>query len=197
MKKHSFLFNKQEIPLNGIYILFERGEFAHNTNRITRIGTHDGDGRLKDRLKDHFLKNKQRDSIFRKHIGRCLLTKNNDPYIKKWDLPFKKKQDIEKNKLLVNIKYEKQYEQKITQYIQQNLSFVIIPNINLEVKRKYLERRLISTVSLCEECNPSVNWLGNYHPDIKIRKSGLWNIYELWKTPFSDKELEELKAYLK
>jgi len=28
MKKHSFPFNEQEIPENGIYILFEKGEFA-------------------------------------------------------------------------------------------------------------------------------------------------------------------------
>ena len=42
MKKFTFPFNKHEIPENGIYILFEKNEFAHSTNRIVRIGTHTG-----------------------------------------------------------------------------------------------------------------------------------------------------------
>jgi hypothetical protein len=34
MKQYSFPFNKHEIPVNGIYILFEKGEFAHSTNSV-------------------------------------------------------------------------------------------------------------------------------------------------------------------
>ena len=55
MKKFTFPFDKQEIPENGIYILFEKGEFAHSTNRIVRIGTHTGDNQLRSRLFQHFL----------------------------------------------------------------------------------------------------------------------------------------------
>ncbi len=31
-----------DIPLNGIYIPLEKGEFAHGINRIARVGTHTG-----------------------------------------------------------------------------------------------------------------------------------------------------------
>ena len=76
MKKHSFPFNEQEIPLNGIYILFEKGEFAHSTNRIVRIGTHTGNNQLRSRLFQHFLNENKDRSIFRKNIGRALLNKD-------------------------------------------------------------------------------------------------------------------------
>ncbi|GAG98657.1 unnamed protein product, partial [marine sediment metagenome] len=70
MEKHSLSqwFNEQEIPKNGIYILFEKGECAHSTDRIVRIGTHTGKNKLRSRLKEHLNENKDR-SIFRKNIG--------------------------------------------------------------------------------------------------------------------------------
>jgi len=59
-----------------------------------------------------------------------------------------------------------------------------------------LNQKLISTVSLCKECKPSENWLGNFSPKEKIQKSGLWLVNELWKIPLSDKDVIELKDYL-
>jgi hypothetical protein len=56
-----------------------------------------------------------------------------------------------------------------------------------------LESKIISTISLCDECKPSEKWLGLFSPKEKIRKSGLWLVNELWKTPLSDKDIEELK----
>jgi len=60
MEKHSLSqwFNEQEIPKNGIYILFEKGECAHFTDRIVRIGTHTGKNKLRSRLKEHLNENK-------------------------------------------------------------------------------------------------------------------------------------------
>lgn len=197
MKQFSFPFNEQDIPDNGIYILFEKGEKAHKTNRIVRIGTHDGDGRLKIRLKDHFMKKKQRNSIFRKHIGRCMLNKANDSYITSWNLGFKSVKDKEKNKQFVNLEYEEKYENKISEYIQNNLSFVIIPNINSKSERKYFESKLISTISFCKECYPSKDWLGLNHPNEKIRLSGLWNINELYKEQITDEEIKILREKIK
>ena len=60
-------------------------------------------------------------------------------------------------------------------------------------KRLDFESKLISTVSLCEECKSSKNWLGNFSPKEKIGKSGLWLVNELWKTPLSNEEIGELK----
>ena len=50
--------------------------------------------------------------------------------------------------------------------------------------------------SLCEDCKPSENWLGNFSPKEKIIKSGLWLVNELWKTPLSDEDMIELKQLL-
>jgi hypothetical protein len=46
-----FPFNARVLPLNGIYLLFEKGETAHGTNRIVRVGTHTGNDQLPSRLK--------------------------------------------------------------------------------------------------------------------------------------------------
>ena len=68
----SFPFNKDLIPRNGIYILFEKGENAHNgLNRIVRIGTHTGDNQLFSRLKQNFLIEDKDRSIFRKKYRSC------------------------------------------------------------------------------------------------------------------------------
>jgi hypothetical protein len=37
-----FPFEESAIPWNGIYLLFERGEVGHGSNRIVRVGTHTG-----------------------------------------------------------------------------------------------------------------------------------------------------------
>ena len=61
LPRHSFPFDKNSIFNNGIYILFEKGEKAHNVDRIVRIGTHRGDNNLYNRLKEHFInENKDR-----------------------------------------------------------------------------------------------------------------------------------------
>ena len=67
-----FPFGVSQIPLNGIYVLFENGEVGHGGHRIVRVGTHTGHNQLTSRLRQHFLiENKDR-SIFRKNkIGRA------------------------------------------------------------------------------------------------------------------------------
>ena len=76
-----FPFDPMVLPRNGIYILFEDGEVAHETKRIVRVGTHIGINQLPSRLRQHFmLENKDR-SIFRKNIGRALLHRDQDPFL--------------------------------------------------------------------------------------------------------------------
>jgi len=81
-----FPFNEAQIPLNGIYILFEQGEVAHGANRIVRVGTHTGTGQLRSRIRQHFLVENKDRSIFRKNIGRALLNRDNDPFLPMWEL---------------------------------------------------------------------------------------------------------------
>src|SRR3989338_8228293 len=92
LPKHKFPFNINEIPLNGIYILFEKNELAHNTNRIVRIGTHTGNNQLRSRLNQHFINENKDRSIFRKNIGRALLHKQKDSFLADWEIDHTTKQ---------------------------------------------------------------------------------------------------------
>ncbi|MDD5415214.1 MAG: hypothetical protein PHH96_10385, partial [Smithellaceae bacterium] len=56
--------------------------------------------------------------------------------------------------------------------------------------------KIISTVSLCDICRPSHNWLGLFSPKEKIKNCGLWLVNELNKNPLSDKYMRELKQIL-
>ena len=195
MKKITFPFDKQEIPENGIYILFEKGEFAHSTNRIVRIGTHTGQNQLSSRLFQHFLKENKDRSIFRKNIGRALLNKDKDPFLEKWELDLTTRNAKNQHSDSVDFDKQKEIEKGVTKFIQDNFSFVVF-QIDDKDKRLYFESRIISTVSLCEECKPSENWLENSSPKEKIRKGGLWIVNALWKTPLNDEDMIELKQLL-
>lgn len=191
MERHFFPYNENKIPRNGIYILFEKEEKGHNLDRIVRVGTHTGDNQLRPRLKQHFLSPNKDRSIFRKNIGRSILNKNNDPFLHWWDLDLTTKLAKEKYKKIIDTKYQKIIEQEVTQNIQNNFSFVVF-EVNNKSDRLKIESQLISTVSLCYECIPSNAWLGNHSPKAKIVGSGLWLVNQLYKQPFSVKDVEYL-----
>lgn len=195
LKNLTFPFNDEDIPFNGIYVLFEKGESAHGTNRIVRIGTHTGYNQLVSRLKQHFIKENKDRSIFRKNIGRCLLNKENDPFLKQWELDLTSRKAKEKYAALIDFDKQNEIEKGVSEYIQNNFSFVVF-QVNDKEKRLGLESKIISTVSLCKECFPSKNWLGLSSPKQKIRESGLWLVNELYKQPLSDGDMQELKILL-
>jgi hypothetical protein len=191
-----FPFNREEIPRNGIYILFERGELAHGTDRIVRIGTHTGNNQLCSRLFQHFLiENKDR-SIFRKNIGRALLNQDNDAFLEHWELDLTTSAAKELYSDTVDRVKLKTIEKKVTAYIQQSFTFVVFP-VEDKVKRLGIESKIISTVSLCDECRPSQSWLGLVSPKEKIRRSGLWIVNELWKSALSPSDMDELKLIVR
>ena len=196
LKKYSFPFNEQEIPENGIYILFEKGEFAHSANRIVRIGTHTGKNQLRSRLFQHFLNENKDRSIFRKNIGRALLNKDKDSFLGQWEIDLTTKVARELNINSFDFAKQKETEQRVTKYIQDNFQFVVFP-VSDKNKRLEIESKIISTVSICDECKPSQKWLGLSSPKEKIQKSGLWLVNELWKIPLSDKDMAELNQMLK
>ena len=192
MKRLSFPFSEQDIPKNGIYVLFEKGETAHNGDRIVRIGTHTGQNQLPSRLFQHFLSENKDRSIFRKNIGRALLNKSKDPFLEQWEIDLTTKQAKEKFENSVNLEKQKEIEKQVSKHIQENFTFVVFP---IEDKRTRLEveSKIISTVSRCRDCRQSEDWLGNLSPKEKIKESGLWLVNELYKEELSDEEIEELK----
>jgi len=190
LKRYYFPITKTEIYKNGIYVLFERGESAHNVDRIVRIGTHTGNDQLPSRIEQHFVNENKDRSIFRKNIGRCILNKEGNNYLDVWEIDYTTKQAKEKYGHLIDEKRQKEIEKRVSKYIRENISFAII-EVNDKEERLFLESRLISTVSKCSICKPSENWLGLYSPKVKIRKSGLYLENELYKQEFNENECEE------
>jgi hypothetical protein len=191
MPRTRFPFDETRIPLNGIYILFEKGELAHEGDRIVRVGTHTGLGQLRSRLLQHFLKENKDRSIFRKNIGRALLNRVNDPFLEKWELDLTSKNSRLKRASSINFERQKKIEKDVTKYIQDNFSFVVF-EVMEKARRLELESKIISTISLCDGCSPSKRWLGQFSPVEKIRENGLWNVQGLYKKPLSENEIEEL-----
>lgn len=194
-ERHSFPFDPTSLPLNGVYVVFERGEFGHKGDRIVRVGSHNGDGQLGPRLNQHFVKMRKDRSIFRKHVGRCLLTKNSDPYLDAWELDTTSRAGKLKHGHLLDPVKQLEVEKQVSATIQANLTFVVLP-VATRAERLGLESRLIATLSHCNECGPSRDWLGQYAPNTKIAKSGLWNIQHLWKDALTGSDVTRLDELL-
>jgi len=196
MKKHHFPFDESAIPQDGIYVLFQKSEIGHGADRIVRIGTHTGNKQLPSRLKQHFLNENKDRSIFRKNIGRALLNKRNDPFLKHWELDLTSRKNKDKYLNKIDSDRQKEIELMVSQYLRKNFSFSVF-QIEDKTKRLEIESKLISTVSLCKECKPSSKWLGNYSPKAKIRESGLWLVNHLYKTPLTLLEIKQFKKQIK
>ena len=195
MERHCFPFDESQIPLDGIYILFEKGEIAHGEDRIVRIGTHTGEGQLRSRLKQHFIAENKDRSIFRKNIGRCLLNKERDTFLNDWEQDLTTRDAKDRHAAAIDSIKQATVERNVTKRIQENFSFVVFEMKEKE-RRLGLESKMISTVSLCDECLPSKNWLGRFSPKEKIRDSGLWLVNELYKEPLSNGDMESLRVTL-
>ena len=184
-------FELESLSHNGIYFFYEKGElWGHGGKnlRIVRIGTHRKNN-FRNRIAEHFLIGEKRKmnfdefspkpsdrSIFRKNIGRAILNKNGDPYLKIWNIDFIPKINRDEYGKLRDIKKEKLIEKQITQILRNKFlfRFVIVENECKRIGSKGLESKLIGTVSKCNKCMLSKSWLGNYSPNKQIKKSGLW-----------------------
>lgn len=196
--RHDYSYNYKDISKNGIYVMFEKSEKHLNFDRVVRIGSHNSANRLLTRIAEHYVGTDHRDSIFRKHLGRSFLTVDKQSsYIKTWDFKIKKIADKAKNYNKINWTLENIYEDKVTDYIQKNLTFIVIPNLIDATKRLRLEKGLIATFAQSLEKTISTNWFGKFHPDFRINNSGLWNIQHLKGTPLTDEEIKFVDERLK
>ncbi|MBS7636104.1 hypothetical protein KEJ37_01965 [Candidatus Bathyarchaeota archaeon] len=135
-----------------------------------------------------------------------LLNKDNDDYLKIWEINF----TPSKNKKLYGdrreIEKEKKIEEAITKILREKFSFrfiILDPHVE-RMGSKGLESALIGTLASCKLCKPSPNWLGNYSPVQKIRESGLWLVQHLKADPVNEKDkeiilkaVEETRKWLK
>ncbi len=192
--RYSFPFKEYEknIPQNGIYIIFEKGELFNGYDRIVRVGTHTGVSQLRSRLNQHFVKKNKNRSIFRKNIGRCILNREQSPYLPLWELDITSRIDKEKNFKLLDLEFEKMIENRISVYIQGNLSFCVF-QVETKEQRLFWESKIVSTLAKSKELKPSENWLGNFSPKDRIIISGLWQVNELYNDILTENELNTLK----
>lgn len=196
-KRYSFPFEHfiNEIPKNGIYIIFENGEKYKNLDRIVRVGTHTGNNQLRSRLNQHFIKENKNRSIFRKNIGRCFLNKESNPYLSLWELDITSRAEKEKNLKLLDLDFEKKIEKRISDYVQTNLSFCVF-QIDTKDDRLFWESKIVSTLAKATDIKSSENWLGNQSTKDKIKVSGLWQVNELYNDCLTELEFEQLKNKL-
>lgn len=173
---------------NGIYIMFEKGQKVGDFDRIVRVGTHTSDGRLKTRLKDHFLTSNKDGSIFRKNVGKALLNMDNDSYLTVWTLDTSNKN----NAYIVDKEKEKEIETKVSDYLQNNITFVCFP-VESKVDRLRIEEAIISLLNRSNDFNADNNWLGKHSPVERIRQSGLWLTQGLDGQPLTALDFEFIK----
>lgn len=193
--KFKFPFEWSVIPKNGIYVLFEKGEIAHDVDRIVRVGTHTGNDQLRSRLKQHFITENKDRSIFRKNIGRAILKKDGDDFLEQWEIDLTTREAKRKYVGSLDFTRLQVTEKRVTEYIQRNFQFITF-SVEEKIDRLQWESRLISTISLCDECHPSASWLGSHSPKDRISESGLWLVNELYKQPLSEGDYEVLKSMI-
>lgn len=181
-----------EIPFaNGIYIVFEKNERFKGWERIVRIGTHDAQGRLRERLKDHFVRKNKDGSIFRKNVGKAILKQRSDPFLPMWTLDTSKPE----NRSKVDFNLQESVEKEVSAYLNQNMSFAVIAIEDIQ-QRLRIEKAIISSLNQAIAFKPSETWLGNYSSEIEIRESGLWLKRGLNDFPLNYQELLFLREAL-
>ncbi len=184
-------FAPDSIPKNGLYFLFETGELGHGLSRIVRVGTHRGQNNLAKRLREHlYTPNKDR-SIFRKHVGRCLLARSRDPFLTQWDIDLTTKKAREKHGGQIDRQRLELAETQVSDYMNENFSFVVL-EVAERASRLAIEEATLSTIATCTECGPSEYWLGLHHPKDVIKRSGLWNVQGLDGPSFDNADVEKI-----
>ncbi|HJT49490.1 MAG TPA: hypothetical protein VJ729_14995 [Nitrososphaeraceae archaeon] len=108
--------------------------------RIVRIETHK-ENNFQTRISEHFLLNESKlnftianpkpsdRSIFRKNIGRALLNKNNDYYLKIWNIDYTSKENRPKMNLMRNMQKEKQIESEINTLMHETVQVMQIQQL--------------------------------------------------------------------
>ena len=179
---------------NGIYIVFEDGETYHGLDRIVRVGTHRSYGRLRGRLKDHFIYESKDDSIFRKNIGRAILNKNRSTYLDVWNI------DSRDTHALISIGdrydyiFQREMENSVSEYMRSRFTFTCFPVAEMP-ERLRLEEGIIATLHMTADFAAGPNWYGKYSPEHEIVECGMWLKQGLDGALLSESEYAAIEKY--
>jgi hypothetical protein len=177
------MFARAEVPSDGIYFFFERGETVQHRgrvfDRVVRVGTHRVDGRLPVRLRSHYSGNR-RGSVFRRHLGAALLAKSGqiDAELDVWYRSRSARFPT--------------VESEVTVALSERFSFCCVA-VNDVIDRLSFERGLIALLSRFQLASPSEFWLGRAATRLEIRESGLWNTQHVAATPIGKSEFDRFR----
>lgn len=175
-------------PRRGVYFFFEPGEIRRNGEpRIVRVGTHALTARSRTSLWNRLSQHRgtaggqrpgggnHRGSIFRLHVGQCLLARDGDPHgvASTWGVRPNASYEIRER--------EAPHERAVSEHIGR------MPFLWLDVSddpgptsdRAAIEMGVIALLSRRtnpEADAPSSQWLGSWSSRETIRTSGLWNV---------------------
>jgi len=178
------------LPLDGLYLFFERGELVdcsgRAVDRIVRVGTHRMNGRFRKRIRQHYgrvrsLGGNRDESIFRKHVGTALLRKAGpcDTELNDW--------------LAGNGPSSPALEAEVSQTLRDNFTFVCV-RVDDGGRRRCLERGLIALLAQHPLGSPSAGWLGHHAFADEIRSSGLWNVQHIADDPITPTDFGQLSG---
>ena len=181
---------RNDLPANGIYLFFEKGETAAldgtRIQRIVRVGTHRRDERFRGRIRQHYgqvnsLRGNKNSSVFRSHVGGALLNQSDpaDPRIPEW-------QRHGGTSFL-------EIEELVSKTLRECFTFVCL-SVPTQDERLTLERGLIALIAQHPLAAPSPSWLGRFATSPNIRRTGLWNVQHCDSLSLTTDELEAFKA---
>jgi len=158
----------KNLPLDGVYAFFERGEKCRingrKVKRIVRVGINEQDGNFRKRIRQHYgnvnsLMGHTTGSVFRNLVGGALLRKAKDRRWKRWVDKIGSFPDVEK---------------KVSAQLRRNFTFVCF-RLNTQTGRHRVEKGLIGLLACCSPHAPSKRWLGYHAADERVQESCLWN----------------------
>jgi hypothetical protein len=195
---------KNNIPTQGVYFFFEKGEFrtGSTTERVVRIGTHAAQAKsratIKNRLAQHkgpeHLIGRHRSSVFRELIGYSLMTKRN------LNMTHWGQRALKSDKQILNS--EQALEREVSRYLREmRFTILEIPGeASKDNDRAFIERNAIGLLSNYQKeiIDPaSENWLGRLCCKPKIRESGLWNSKDVEIATIDPSFVTKMEDYLR
>lgn len=189
LPRHDWRTPGSQLPENGVYIFFERGELidvgGRKWERIVRVGTHTHGDNFRSRIRQHYgplktVGGSRSGSVFRKHVGGALLQRSDpsDPRLQDWQKVVGKFPEV---------------EAEVSQLLRDDFTFVCFP-VGDNDERLALESGLIALLAQHPLGTPSSEWLGRYARDEKIRESGLWNVHDVDGRPLTMEQLERIQV---
>ncbi|MGI5838033.1 MAG: hypothetical protein ACOX87_16295, partial [Chloroflexota bacterium] len=184
LPRRNHLTKPAQLPENGIYCFFERGEAVtvrgNTLDRVVRVGSHTAQGNFRSRIKQHYgntgsLSGNKNGSVFRMHLGAAIMARDNpsDPRLPAWCKH-------------MGASYP-EVEEAVSRTLKNNFTFVCFKVDNVG-ERLDLEKGLIALMAQYPLGKPSPGWLGLHSLREEIRTSGLWNIQHLDALPLTERQ---------